>query len=95
MNKESPSHAANILVVGHLGGMVVDEVGGRFHAGSKGVRRYIETHAPGVVLCGHIHEAPGTVHLGNTLVVNCSVGKRERAACITMDGTGFPRVTWV
>jgi len=74
---------------------VLDEVGGRFHAGSKGVRRYIETHAPGVVLCGHIHEAPGTVHLGNTLVVNCSVGKREKAAFVTMDGTAFPEVAWV
>jgi Icc-related predicted phosphoesterase len=74
---------------------LLDKVGGRFHAGSKGVRRYIEAHAPGVVLCGHIHEAPGAVQVGKTLVVNCSVGRKSKAALITMDGTTPPDVTWV
>lgn len=38
--------------------------------GSHAVRRLIEQHQPLLVLCGHIHEARGTVRLGRTLCIN-------------------------
>jgi Icc-related predicted phosphoesterase len=39
-------------------------------AGSRSVRRAIETHQPLVSLHGHIHESAGAVRIGRTLSVN-------------------------
>src|SRR5262245_46215580 len=39
-------------------------------AGSKAVRRAIETHQPLLSLHGHIHESPGVVKIGRTTSVN-------------------------
>jgi Icc-related predicted phosphoesterase len=47
------------------GGQVV-----MFGAGSRSVRRAIETLQPMLGLHGHIHESPGAVKLGRTLCVN-------------------------
>jgi Icc-related predicted phosphoesterase len=41
-----------------------------FGAGSRSVRRAIETHQPVLGLHGHIHESPGVVRLGRTVCVN-------------------------
>jgi len=41
-----------------------------FGAGSKSVRRAIETHQPLLGLHGHIHESPGVAKIGRTLCVN-------------------------
>lgn len=38
--------------------------------GSRAVRRLIEEHQPLLTLCGHIHEARGSVRLGRTLCLN-------------------------
>ncbi|MGC8879975.1 MAG: metallophosphoesterase family protein [Anaerolineae bacterium] len=38
--------------------------------GSHAVRRLIEQHQPLLTLCGHIHEARGSVRLGRTLCIN-------------------------
>lgn len=40
------------------------------HVGSKKVREFIETYAPDLVLCGHIHEARREDRLGKTVIVN-------------------------
>ena len=47
----------------------VDDAGGR-HVGSTKVREFVETYAPDLVLCGHIHEAQGQDRIGKTVVVN-------------------------
>jgi hypothetical protein len=41
-----------------------------FGAGSKSVRRAIETRQPLLALHGHIHEAPGAIKIGRTLCIN-------------------------
>lgn len=41
-----------------------------FGAGSRSVRKAIETHQPALGLHGHIHESPGAVKIGRTLCVN-------------------------
>lgn len=38
--------------------------------GSRAVRQLIEQHQPVLALCGHIHEARGSVRLGRTLCIN-------------------------
>lgn len=40
------------------------------HSGSKVVRSFIEKNPVDLVLCGHIHEAIGTDHIGSTLIAN-------------------------
>jgi Icc-related predicted phosphoesterase len=41
-----------------------------FGAGSKAVRRAIETRQPVLALHGHIHESPGAIKIGRTLCIN-------------------------
>ncbi|MBI4769264.1 MAG: metallophosphoesterase [Chloroflexi bacterium] len=41
-----------------------------FGAGSRSVRRLIETYQPLLGLHGHIHESPGVIRLGRTVCVN-------------------------
>jgi uncharacterized protein len=64
-----------ILVVHPPPRGVCDKVGNKFHAGSFGLRNFIKTHPPLMVLCGHIHEQAGYKFLNNTLVVNCAMNK--------------------
>ena len=54
------------------------------HSGSKELLSILKTYSPRLVLCGHIHEDPGFSHYENTLVVNCSMGKRGNGALITI-----------
>lgn len=67
-----------------------DRVAGRWHAGSRGLRRLVEKVSPAVLICGHIHEAAGIEKLGRTLVVNCALGKRGQGAIISYDGKRDP-----
>ena len=69
---------------------IQDRVLGRWHAGSRMVRRLVETHAPAVVICGHIHEGAGIARLPSTLVVNCAVGRIGSGALIRYDGVSAP-----
>jgi len=57
------------------------------HGGSKELRGLIDTYKPRLVLCGHIHEDPGMIMLGDTTVVNCSMGKRTEGALIEISDT--------
>jgi len=55
------------------------------HSGSKELREIVNTYKPRLVLCGHIHEDPGHTKTNNTIVVNCSMGKRGEGALIELD----------
>lgn len=55
------------------------------HAGSKPIRKILDSFHPRLVISGHIHEKPGFTKHGNTVIVNCSMGKRGRGAIITMN----------
>ena len=55
------------------------------HGGSKELRGIVDKYKPRLVLCGHIHENPGYTKLGNTVIVNCSMGKRGEGALIEIN----------
>ncbi len=50
------------------------------HVGSSSVRKYIEDKQPDIVFCGHIHEARGIDHVGNTIVVNPGPARHSQCA---------------
>ena len=55
------------------------------HAGSKELREIIDKYKPRLVLCGHIHEDPGITKEKDTIIVNCSMGKRGEGALIEIN----------
>jgi len=57
------------------------------HGGSKELRSLIDIYKPRLVLCGHIHEDPGITTVGDTTVVNCSMGKRTEGALVEIRDT--------
>lgn len=61
---------------------VLDRAKGLFHVGSPGVRKVILCRCPALFLCGHVHESPGTMHLGPTLVVNCALNVWSQGAIV-------------
>lgn len=71
-----------ILVVHPPPRGICDRVRNRFSAGSFCLRRFIESHPPLLVVCGHIHEQAGYQYFKNTLVVNCAVNKTRMGAII-------------
>jgi hypothetical protein len=56
------------------------------HLGSLQVLELLERLHPRVLLCGQVHECPGVVQFGPTLVVNCSTGA-DRASGAVVDLT--------
>ena len=54
------------------------------HSGSEELRRVVDAYHPQLVLCGHIHEDPGITKTDDTIIINCSMGKRGSGALITM-----------
>lgn len=71
---------------------ILDEVMGKFHAGSKNLLEFIRSKEPMLVVCGHIHERPGVKHLGKTMVVNCTLGHGSQGALIHIQGPGSARL---
>jgi len=63
----------------------LDEVFGRFHAGCRSLTKVIKMRQPMLMICGHIHEKPGSVFIGKTLVVNCALGRNHAGAIIELD----------
>ena len=55
------------------------------HGGSKELKKIVEDYKPRLVLCGHIHENPGFTKHEDTVVVNCSLGKRGEGALIDIN----------
>ena len=78
----SPMDPHTVLVVHPPPKGIRDRVGNKFSAGSKNLARFITSAAPGLVLCGHIHEQHGKGMLGKSLVVNCAMGKKSAGAII-------------
>jgi Icc-related predicted phosphoesterase len=70
----------------------LDEVAGRFHAGCKGLRDVVRKRQPRMLICGHIHERPGTARVGDTLVINCNMGRGRAGAMIEWNGNRDPGV---
>ncbi|HEX9796574.1 MAG TPA: metallophosphoesterase [Anaerolineales bacterium] len=48
----------------------LDRIRAGAHVGSRSVRQFIERHQPLACFTGHIHEAAGIDHLGDTVLVN-------------------------
>jgi uncharacterized protein len=44
------------------------------HIGSRAVLDLVTRLRPRVLACGHVHESPGIERLGDTVVVNCTMG---------------------
>lgn len=55
------------------------------HAGNRDIKQIIEEKKPRLHLCGHIHERTGFEKFGDTIVVNCSAGKKGNGALIDID----------
>ena len=55
------------------------------HIGSKKLRKIIEEKRPKFVLCGHVHEDYGYEKFNDTIVVNCSIGKKGEYTIINTD----------
>jgi Icc-related predicted phosphoesterase len=55
------------------------------HVGSVSLRKFIEEYKPHIVFCGHIHEAPGTDHIGETLLVNPGPAVHGRCAIVSLN----------
>ena len=55
------------------------------HGGSEEIRTLVDKYKPRLVLSGHIHEDPGFTNTKETVVVNCSMGKRGEGAFIEIN----------
>ena len=55
------------------------------HGGSKILYEIMQELKPRLVLCGHIHENPGYTKTKDTVIVNCSMGKRGKGAIVHLD----------
>ena len=71
----------------------VDQAFSKVHAGSIGLREFIVKRKPSIVFCGHIHEARGIDHIGDTIVVNpgpvrhgyCAVAELDSKIEVSLD----------
>ena len=50
------------------------------HIGSRSLRQFVEEKQPLAVFCGHVHEAPGTDYIRETLVINPGPAKKGNYA---------------
>jgi len=86
IEKLKPLIKSNSVLVAHPPPWgTLDEVFGRFHAGCRSMTKVIKMCRPMLMICGHIHERPGSVFIGETLVVNCALGKNHAGAMIELD----------
>lgn len=86
MEKLKPLIKSNSVLVAHPPPWgTLDEVFGRFHAGCRRLTKVIKMCQPILMICGHIHERPGSAFIGKTLVVNCTLGRNQAGAVIELD----------
>lgn len=71
---------------------ILDEAFGRFHAGCRRLHQLVLQHQPKLLLCGHIHEAPGVASIGKTQVVNCCVTRNGNGAKVDFDSDGSLKI---
>ena len=76
----------NTIIVTHVPPYKIqDRVYVGHHIGSKELKEIIEKFHPRLVLSGHVHENPGKTIFKDTVVVNCSIGKRTEGALIEIN----------
>ena len=73
----------------------LDRVAGGFHVGSPGLKSFILSRQPAMVLCGHIHEDTGCEWIGNTLVVNCAMNRNCHGAMVDYTPGTKPEVRFI
>jgi len=96
MEKVAPLIDSQTIFVGHTPPWgILDQVVGRFHSGSKMVRKLIEQKQPRLVICGHIHEAAGVENIGETVIVNCSLPKSEKGMMVEVGQKDKPVIEMV
>lgn len=99
INFAAPLITKDTIVVAHPPPRgILDQVAGKYSAGSFGLKKLIQTHSPLMVLCGHIHEQSGYQFYKNTLVVNCAMNKTCGGAIIEYDKIAAgkkPRVSMI
>jgi Icc-related predicted phosphoesterase len=85
-------HQDSILVAHPPPWGTLDEVLGGFHAGCRGLEEIVRKRQPSMLICGHIHERPGTARLGKTLVINCNMGRGRAGVMINLNASRAPLV---
>lgn len=91
-----PLLGTNTILVAHPPPWgTLDAVCFGLHAGCPEIRRVILRNNPLLYICGHIHECPGTQQLGNTMVVNCSIGKQGGGALIELEQNQVKQIRMV
>ena len=65
----------------------LDRVHSGDHVGSSALAAFIRREQPDLVICGHIHEARGIDHVGQTTVVNCGLARKGHYAIIDLHRT--------
>ncbi|HEY6103780.1 MAG TPA: metallophosphoesterase [bacterium] len=64
----------DVLVVHEPPLGTLDRVSTGRHIGSQHVLTLLTRLRPRVITCGHVHESPGIARVGETVVVNCTMG---------------------
>lgn len=73
LSKELENYAGKKVLITHEppANTKADEINIGTHVGSESLRKFIKKHQPDLHICGHIHEAAGTISkVGKTIVVN-------------------------
>ena len=88
--EQSADHCSTdrlLVVVSHAPpkDTLVDLAFSKVHAGSVSLRAFIEERKPSIVFCGHIHEARGIDHMGNTIIVNPGPVRHGNCAIADLD----------
>jgi Icc-related predicted phosphoesterase len=79
------TEAVDILVVHEPPLGTLDLIPSGRHLGSRHVLDLMVRMRPRVLACGHVHESPGIERVGDTVVVNCTMGDgKTRGALIEL-----------
>ncbi|UCF90915.1 MAG: metallophosphoesterase [Desulfobacterales bacterium] len=71
---------------------VRDEAFGRWHTGCRSLHKLVVRQQPAMLICGHVHERPGTAAIGQTLIVNCSMARASQGAIVAFVRDRPPQV---
>ena len=58
------------------------------HIGSPGLRNYVHTFTPRLVVCGHVHEAVGVEYIKTQVGETCVVNTAQTATLVTIPAEG-------